>query len=361
MDHHPCSSTPPLTRPGPGGPAEGYHGRIDDHGRFLAAPLNIAAYLEEIDRCRPGPVRATTSHRLIGGRHGHSPGETPGGPMSPVPSTRASHPRAPERADAARRLVTVPTVYLCYVDDSGADEVRTLTGLLVEDRSWSALLDRWLTARAELEATWGVGKHTELKANKLAKGRGSFCATPAQDRQFHQPARDTAYRVLLERLGGFTALTVTTVAAGIAQLPLVYAALVAHLDRWAAHHETYVLIVYDGHQGLLAPDQSWDAEVATRHWDSAVRDARPYREVHRGLDLRSRRIVEDVVIHDSRFSQLIQAADLVAYAAFQHDLGAHPHRWPSTLTPTPGPAIAYQELADRWLPGSDQGITWVGP
>lgn len=31
---------------------EGYHGRVDDHGRFLAAPLDIAAYFEEIDRCR---------------------------------------------------------------------------------------------------------------------------------------------------------------------------------------------------------------------------------------------------------------------------------------------------------------------
>lgn len=31
---------------------EGYQGHLDGHGRFLAAPLDIAAYLEEVDRCR---------------------------------------------------------------------------------------------------------------------------------------------------------------------------------------------------------------------------------------------------------------------------------------------------------------------
>jgi histidinol-phosphatase (PHP family) len=31
---------------------DNYRGRVDDHGRFLARPLDIAAYFEGIDRCR---------------------------------------------------------------------------------------------------------------------------------------------------------------------------------------------------------------------------------------------------------------------------------------------------------------------
>lgn len=31
---------------------DSYRGHVDDHGRFLADPLDIAAYLEEVDRCR---------------------------------------------------------------------------------------------------------------------------------------------------------------------------------------------------------------------------------------------------------------------------------------------------------------------
>ncbi len=41
----------PWARHGVAVPA-GYRGHVDDHGRFLADPLDIAAYLQEIDRCR---------------------------------------------------------------------------------------------------------------------------------------------------------------------------------------------------------------------------------------------------------------------------------------------------------------------
>ncbi|CAA9259870.1 MAG: Histidinol-phosphatase [uncultured Blastococcus sp.] len=55
-----------------------YTGRIDEHGRFLAQPLAIAAYLEEIDRCR----RAFPDLRILSGvelsePHRH-PGAVPG-------------------------------------------------------------------------------------------------------------------------------------------------------------------------------------------------------------------------------------------------------------------------------------------
>ena len=41
----------PWARHGVAVPAS-YRGHVDDHGRFLADPLDIAAYLQEIDRCR---------------------------------------------------------------------------------------------------------------------------------------------------------------------------------------------------------------------------------------------------------------------------------------------------------------------
>jgi histidinol-phosphatase (PHP family) len=55
-----------------------YAGRVDEHGRFLAQPLAIAAYLEEIDRCR----RAFPDLRILSGvelsePHRH-PGAVPG-------------------------------------------------------------------------------------------------------------------------------------------------------------------------------------------------------------------------------------------------------------------------------------------
>ncbi len=50
-------------------------------------------------------------------------------------------------------------------------------------------------------------------------------------------------------------------------------------------------------------------------------DDSSYRPAHRALDLRARRIIEDPLMQSSRHSQLIQMADLIAHAAFQHLAG----------------------------------------
>jgi hypothetical protein len=51
------------------------------------------------------------------------------------------------------------------------------------------------------------------------------------------------------------------------------------------------------------------------------KDDSSYRPAHRALALRTRHIIEDPLMQSSRHSQLIQMADLVAHAAFQHQVG----------------------------------------
>ncbi|MFD7734158.1 DUF3800 domain-containing protein [Kitasatospora phosalacinea] len=249
-------------------------------------------------------------------------------------------------------------MYFCYADDSGANDARTLTGLLVPEDGWNDLLHCWLEGRRALEDTWAVPKNYELHANELIKGRGRPCPTPEQNNAFSRPARRAAHDLMMRHLARCESLRVMTVAGRTAQVPTIYQSFVNHLETWALRQDTRVVILYDGQAGphdtgSLTPAQAQEA------WQQAVRNAKPYRDHHRGLPLASRRVLEDPIMQDSRFSQFIQAADMVGYAAFHHLVGKHPDIWPK-LTPARGMSKAYRRLSDHWLEDhGDEGIVWT--
>lgn len=247
-------------------------------------------------------------------------------------------------------------MHLCYVDDSGGDNARTVTGLLIPAASWSDLLHCWLDGRRELTSTWGVGRHAELHANQLAKGRGRYCDTPARQAAFNKAARLSAYRIMLSNLARCDALTITTVAAETRFQVAVYRLFVAHLEEWAARADSHVVVIFDGKQGPIESLGDRDA-ADLADWRDALRNAKPYRDVHRSLPLLGRRVIEDPIMQDSAFSQLIQAADLTAYAAYQHLSQRDPQRWKAASSAPV--ARAYEQLAARWLPGTEAGVRWM--
>ena len=67
----------------------------------------------------------------------------------------------------------------------------------------------------------------------------------------------------------------------------------------------------------------------------------------------------DVVMQDSKYNQLIQAADLVAYGAYHLHLQNHPEVWGEKNKPVRAAIRAYYRTKNRWLPDSDNGIIWV--
>ncbi|MGW9425403.1 DUF3800 domain-containing protein [Streptomyces koyangensis] len=88
-----------------------------------------------------------------------------------------------------------------------------------------------------------------------------------------------------------------------------------------------------------------------------VQDSGP--RPHRSLPLYTRRVLEDPVMQDSRYSQFIQAADMVGYAAFHHLMLGRPEVWPKQK-PLGPMSKAYRRLAGHWLPGhGTDGIVWV--
>lgn len=228
--------------------------------------------------------------------------------------------------------------------------------MLVDVAHWNDFMGVWLNVRAELTKTWQVRKHAELHAVDLVKGRGAPCEDEESNGKFGKPARLGAYRVALNQLSQFQPLTVTTVGANLRQQAEVYGHFIDHLDRWASKNNTHVMVVYDGKSGDA--EEGADAEARSAAQEDAWRDLRPYRLVHRALDLSTRRIIEDVIGHDSKSSQLIQAADLVAYGAYQWKAHISPEIWPK-VTPVPKVWQAYEKLEERWMPDAEHGITWI--
>ncbi|MEK8143774.1 DUF3800 domain-containing protein [Streptomyces sp. M10(2022)] len=236
-------------------------------------------------------------------------------------------------------------MYFCYADDSGADQGRTLTGLLVPEEGWNDLLHHWLEGRRALESEWGIAKNTELHANQLVKGRGRPCATREQNERFSRKARVAAHDMMVRHLTRCDSLRVLTVAGRTAQIASIYQGFVNRLEAWALGHDTRVLIMYDG---LAGPEDTTalTPTEARELWTQAVRNAKPYRDTHRGLPLASRRVLEDPIMQDSKYSQFIQAADIVGYAAFHHLVLQHPEVWPR-VQPLGAMSKAYRRLSSH--------------
>jgi len=251
-------------------------------------------------------------------------------------------------------------VHLCYVDDSGDSKHGvTLTGLLVEDAHWSTVLNAWLGGRRAIHREFGVPKTAELHATKLFKGRGEYCETIKQNARFGTSSRAAAARIMLSALAKHAQFEVFTIGVSDVSKPVAYARFIAWLEDWADRADTQVMVMYDGQQGLGDPGEELTAPRDRELWETALRDAAPYREVHRALEIGQRRVIEDVVMQDSRYSQLIQAADLIAYGAYQKHRQEHPDIWGSKGKPVEGAIVAYMQLATRWAAESDFGVHWL--
>lgn len=250
-------------------------------------------------------------------------------------------------------------MHLVYVDDSGDSKYgTTLTALLIPDHAWNTVLAQWLQGRREIHREFGVPKTRELHANELYKGRGKYCETPEQSAEFSTSKRAATGRIMLSWLAKAEDLSIVTIATPERSTANTYGIFVEWLDAWAEREKTTVMIFYDGQQGYGHDDGTRSVEEAQAEWDEALRSATPYRDAHRALDITRRRVVEDVVMQDSKFNQLIQAADLVAYGAYQLHAQNHPELWGSKKA-EPNSIKAYLRLRNAWVPDADNGVLWI--
>lgn len=197
---------------------------------------------------------------------------------------------------------------LIYVDDSGHPAAGAVVYGWVEfapDR-WSSVLRCWLETRRRLWLEFGVPVTKELHATEYVNGRGRI-STRFPERHVHggvEHWKDMGREVAVEcletlrcseglRVGAVRREDDPALIAHARQG--AYAALIQRFEAELADSDSLALVFMDGD----GTDTS-------------------YRATHRSLRLAERRVIEDAIHLDSKTSQLVQMADLVAWSANAH-------------------------------------------
>ncbi|NMO04697.1 DUF3800 domain-containing protein [Gordonia sp. TBRC 11910] len=203
---------------------------------------------------------------------------------------------------------------MIYIDDSG----HPASGLVVygwiefSPDHWSTVLRTWLDMRKMLWREYRIAVTKELHTTDYVNGRGRL-SKRVPDRHIHngvehwkdfgREVADTCLDTLRctegLRLGAVYRRGEPSDLAATKQS--LYADLVAQFENELRDSDSLALIVMDGD----GSDTS-------------------YRTTHRGLELQRRRVIEDAIHIDSKVSQLVQMADLVAWTANAH-IDKHPH------------------------------------
>jgi hypothetical protein len=190
-----------------------------------------------------------------------------------------------------------------YVDDSGEEEIAVLGVLSFEIVDWRQTLTEWLGWRKWLWKHYRLPTDFELHAQEFVSGRGTISYRGDEGEVIHPDIdrvlglRKEAYRRCLAQIDRQEEISVLAVASPNMTVGELYHWWIGELDELLADRDEEAIIVVDG------------------------LDDSSYRPAHRALDLRARRIIEDPLMQSSRHSQLIQMADLIAHAAFQHLAG----------------------------------------
>lgn len=197
---------------------------------------------------------------------------------------------------------------MIYIDDSGHPQSGLAVYGWIEFRpdQWATVLRSWLDMRKYLWRELRIPVTAELHTTSYVNGRGRI-SKRVPERHVHDGVdywkdfgREVA-QTCLQTLRSTEGLRVGAVfrrgePRAIARTRHeVYAAMVGRFERELRESDSLGLVVMDG-DGT----------------DSA------YRSTHRSLKLADRRIIEDAIHLDSRTSQLVQMADLVAWSAHVH-------------------------------------------
>lgn len=225
-------------------------------------------------------------------------------------------------------------MFLAYIDETGDEAQIMHTALLVPCLAWGSCAKAWLRWRTQAHKRFGVPASFEFHASELLHGNGLDALPLFEDKSGErvEPKIKTSrgiqfelYEKSIKTIGILKGLRIISCHQHGTDRMASYRQLLQAMDAFLEEEDAHLLALVDGQ------DVGHGA-------------------AHRGLGLSSRRIVEQPWMNESHSNQFIQAADFVAYAAFQH-VAKQPGKqklWPLYET--------WLSNAIVYAPGTDAGI-----
>lgn len=187
-----------------------------------------------------------------------------------------------------------PDTYLLYTDESGDNQSTVMCSLVVPIHEWRSLLRRWLQFRAWMFREHKVPASHHLHANKWVTGKDTVpgIATRAAINADPQLRQNIAIEGLT-RLSKIDPAQLAVTRCDHPRTPAAYKEHIDRIDAWLGTNGDLGVVVYDN---------------PGPHSTSGY-----LHDVHRGLKLNTRNIIEDAWHQPAAASQLLQIADLAAY------------------------------------------------
>ena len=216
-------------------------------------------------------------------------------------------------------------MYLMYIDESGDAGLNgsptryfVLSGLVVHELRWKALIDELIAFRRDIKARFGFKLREEMHAGKMLTSPGDLARIPK-----HQ--RLEILRLYADFLAGFPDLSLIHVVVDkqgkSPDYPVFDKAWQALIQRFenTISARNFPGPHHNDERGMLFPDATDQKKL-----NQLLRRMRNYNPVANQLqhgpgyrNLQVRTIIEDANFRDSATSYLIQSADLSAFLLYQ--------------------------------------------
>lgn len=198
-------------------------------------------------------------------------------------------------------------MYLAYIDDSRDASISCFCAIVLPHDEWARLQDEVIDFRRYLKRSYGIHVTEELHASPLLAGRGHLGAT------LSEAQRVSVFNEAIEFVASRQSLNVISACADRAHEDRIFERLVDRLNRYAVKNGSHILVISDN----------------GKDYTSLIRKMRRYNYINSkfgawpsGDPAQNRpitRVIEDLVMRDSRKSSFIQLADVCAFSLLRSE------------------------------------------